>query len=98
MMVATKAMAVRAAAGELPMAQVRDAAEDRRDPPARPAHRILDLREGARAIRSVGEGVQQLAHEVAAAVVEARDLAGILHGVVRRVLHAHRRGRAQPLL
>jgi phage shock protein PspC (stress-responsive transcriptional regulator) len=79
---------VRAAPAELGVAQVGDTAEHGRDPAARPADRILDLREGAGLIGRVGQRVQQLAHEVAAAVVEAGDIPGSAHRVLRRVLAA----------
>jgi hypothetical protein len=68
---------------------VGDAAEDGRDPAARPPDRVLDHRERARLVGRRGQRVEQLAHEVAAAVVEARDLVGVLHRVVRRVLDSH---------
>ena len=71
---------------ELDHAQAADATEDRRDPPVRPADRVLDLGEGARPVGRLGQAVQELAHEVAAAVVEARNLAGVDHRVRRRVL------------
>jgi hypothetical protein len=62
------------------------AAEDGGDAAAGPSHPVLDLPEGARPIGGAGQGVQQLAHEVAAAVVKEGDLAGLGHRVVRRVL------------
>jgi hypothetical protein len=77
---------IRAAAAELGLAQVEDAAEHRRDPPPRPADRVLDLRERPRAVGRLGELVEQLAHQVAAAVVEAGDLVRVDERVVRRVL------------
>ena len=43
-------------------------------------------REGARPVGGFGQPVEQLAHQVAATVVEAADLAGVGHGVARRVL------------
>ena len=60
----------------LGLAQTADAAEHGRDPPPRPAHLVLDLRERPRLIGPRGKGVEQLAHQVAAAVVEPLDLAG----------------------
>jgi hypothetical protein len=78
--------AVRAAAAELGLAQVEDAAEHRRDPPPRPADRSFYVGERARPVGRLGERVQQLAHQVAAAVVEAGDLVRVDQRVVRRVL------------
>ena len=78
--------AVGAAAAELGVAQVGYAAEHGRDPAVRPSQLVLDLREAAGPIGRGGQRVQQLAHEVTAAVMEAGDLAGIIHGVMRRVL------------
>jgi hypothetical protein len=63
-----------------------DPSEHRGDPAARPPDRVLDLREGAWPVGCGGERREQLAHEVAAPILEAGDLAGIVHGVVRRVL------------
>jgi hypothetical protein len=68
------------------VAQVMDAAEDRGDSPVRPADRVLDCWEGPRLAGRGGEAVEQLAHEVAAAVVKARDLVRIAHRVLRRML------------
>jgi hypothetical protein len=68
---------------------MRDAAEDGGDPAVRPADRVLDLRERAGPVRSSSQLVEQLAHQVAAAVVEEGDLVGFGHGIPRRVLHLH---------
>src|SRR5215207_7649471 len=68
-------------------ASVRDASQRGADPASRPAGRVLDLREGPRLVGRLGEPVEQLAHEVGAAVVEPRDLVGIGHGVLRGVLN-----------
>src|SRR4051812_12087283 len=78
--------AVGPAALELRRAQPEHAAEDRRDAPARPADRVLDLAERARAVGDARELREQGAHEVAAAVVERGDLAGVGHRVLRGVL------------
>src|SRR5437588_12810156 len=63
-----------------------DAAEHRGDPPVRPPERILDTGEGAWPAGRHRRLVQQLAHEVAAAVVEPRDLVRMVHGVLGDVL------------
>jgi hypothetical protein len=76
------------AATELTLAQMEDAAEDRRDPAPRPSDRILDLWERARVVRRRGETVEELAHQVAAPVVEARDLLWLVHCVLRSVFGA----------
>jgi hypothetical protein len=78
--------AIRPAPGELGLAQVEDAAEDGRDPAPRPADLILDLRERPGPIGRGGERVEQPAHQIAAAVVEALDLLDVVHRVMRRVL------------
>jgi len=78
--------AVGAAAFELGVAEVGDTAEHGGDPASRPPERVLDLGERPRLVGRVGQSVQQLAHEVAAAVVEALDLAGVIHRVMRRML------------
>jgi hypothetical protein len=62
----------------------------RRDPALRPADRVLDLRKRARSIRSSGQAVEEPAHQVTAAIVEALDLIGIFHRVLRRVLDERR--------
>ena len=67
--------AVGTASAELGVAQVRDAAEHRGDPAPRPSDRVLDRRERPRLVRAPRERSEQLAHQVAAAVVEADDLA-----------------------
>lgn len=56
----------------------------------RPADRILDLGEDPRAIRRRRQSVQELAHQVCAPIVEALDLAVILHRVLRRVVQQQR--------
>ena len=78
--------AVGTPAAELGMTQVRDPAEDGRDAAAWPAHRVLDLRERSRPVGCLGQRVEQLSHEVAAAVVEGGDLVRLVHGVLRGVL------------
>jgi hypothetical protein len=78
--------AVWAAAAELGVAEVRDSAEDRRNPAGGPTHIVLDLPKGAGSVGRVGQRAQQLAHEVAAAVVKPGDFAGIAHCVLRGVL------------
>src|SRR5258707_7646947 len=77
---------VRATPLELHPSQMTYAAEHRRDPPARPAHRVLDRREDSGLLRPGRQLVEQRAHEVAATVVEARDLPGLVHRVLGRVL------------
>ena len=81
---------VRPAPAELAVAQTRNATENRRDPAPRPADRVLDLRKRARSIRSSGQPVQELAHQVAAAIIETLDLIGTVHRVLRRVLDERR--------
>src|SRR5947209_12397967 len=76
-------------AAELEPPHMRRSTEDRSDPSRRPADRVLDLGEGPREVGSAGETGQELAHEVRAPVVKARDLSGILHRVVGGVLAAH---------
>ena len=71
---------------ELGMSHVADAAEHRRDPAPRPSERVLDLGERSRIVRRLGELAEQRAHQVAGAVVEASDLAGVGHDVLRSVL------------
>ena len=77
---------VRPAAAELRLAQVRDAAEDGRDPAPGPADRVLDLREGSGVVRRGSQAAEQLAHERATAVMEPGDLVRLGHRVVRSVL------------
>lgn len=76
---------VRAAAPELGVPNVRDAAEHGRDAAARPSERVLDLGERARPVGRLGQLPQQRAHQVAGAVVEAGDLAGVGQDVLRCV-------------
>jgi len=78
--------AIGPAAAELGGAQVPDAAEHAGDSPTWPGERVFDLRERARVIRRSGERAQEVAHEVAAAVVETLDLVGVVHRVVSRML------------
>ena len=52
----------------------------------RPAERILDQRERSRPVGQNRQFVEQRTHQVAAAVVEARDLAGLEHRILGRVL------------
>jgi len=78
--------AVRPAAAELGVAQAGDPAEDRGDPATRPSDRVLDGGKGARPVRRLGQLPEELAHQVAAAVVEALDLARLGHRVLRGVL------------
>ena len=63
----------------------------------RPSDRVLNLREGVRLIGRGSERVEQLTHEIATAIVEALDLAGIVHRILGSVLgrrrRAHRAGR-----
>jgi hypothetical protein len=73
---------VRPPAAELRLAQVRHAAEHRGDPPPGPDDRILDRSERPRTVRGGGQTVEQRSHQVAAAVVKAPDLAGIVHRVL----------------
>jgi hypothetical protein len=75
------------AAAELRVTQMRDPAEHGGDPPPGPTDRVLDLGERPRAIRRAREAVEQLAHQSAAAVVEAFDLPWLVHHVLRSVLH-----------
>jgi hypothetical protein len=77
---------VRPASAEFRVAQMGDAAEHRRDPPARPSDRLLHLRERAGEVRHGGQAVEQLAHQIAAAVVEPRDVVGVGHDVLWCVL------------
>jgi hypothetical protein len=73
---------IRSPAGELGVAEVGNAAEHGCDPAARPAHRVLDLWERTRLLRRRGERIQELSHQVAAAVVKAGDLVGIVHRIL----------------
>jgi hypothetical protein len=73
---------------------VTDAAENRRDPPPRPADLVLDLRERSRAVWRAGQGLEQRSHQFAAAVVKALDLVGVGHRIVGRVLVERRRSAA----
>jgi hypothetical protein len=73
---------------ELHLPQPADTAEDRRDPTAWPADRVLDVGEGPPVTGSGSERVEQLPHEIGATVVEPLDLAGLLHRIVRGVLVA----------
>jgi hypothetical protein len=60
------------------------------EPPGRlgrPADRVLDLGERSWPVRPRGEAVEQLAHQIAAAVVEPLDFLGLVHRVVRGVLN-----------
>jgi hypothetical protein len=68
------------------VAQVRHATEHRGDSPARPPDRVLDVGKGARPVRLLGQLSEQLAHQVAAAVMEALDLPRLGHRVLRGVL------------
>jgi TfoX/Sxy family transcriptional regulator of competence genes len=77
---------VGAAAAELGVTQVRDPTEHGGDSPARPSDRVLGFGEGSRPAGCGRQLVEQLAHEIAAAVVEPGDLAAVLHGVLRCVL------------
>src|SRR5579862_7711098 len=81
---------IRAPAAELGGAKMPDAAEHAGYPTARPADRVLDLRKRPRLVWRAGQGVQQLTHQVAATVMEARDLLRIVHRVLRGVLRAPR--------
>jgi hypothetical protein len=47
------------------------------------AQHVLDLRERARRLGGAGEGAEQLAHQIAAAIVEARDLTCLAHDGAR---------------
>jgi probable F420-dependent oxidoreductase len=78
---------VRPFAAELVEAEVPDAAEDGGDAAAGPADGVLDLREGTGDAGNACELLEQGAHEVAAAVVEALDGVGVGHHVLGRVLH-----------
>ncbi len=78
--------AIRPASLEFLMRSAAHPAEHRRDPPARPAERVLNLRKRTRPIGTGGELAEQLAHQLAAAVVEALDLLGLVHRVGRCVL------------
>ena len=69
------------------MAQTRNTPENRRDPAPRPTDRVFDLGKRTRSIRHGRQAIQELAHQVTAAVVETLDLIGIVHRVLRRVLH-----------
>jgi hypothetical protein len=84
--------AIGPAAAELRAAEVPDATEHAGDPPARPGERVFDLRERAWVIRRGGKRAQELAYQVAAAVVETLDLVGIIHRVLSRVLGGGERG------
>ena len=74
---------VGATSAELGMSHVADAAEHRRNPAPRPSERVLDLGERARLVRRLGQLAEQRAHQVAGAVVEASDLAGVGQDVLR---------------
>src|SRR5947209_16150551 len=78
--------AVGPAAAELPVAHAEDAAQHRRDAAAGPSNRVLDLGERARTAGCCRESVEQLAHQVAAAVVETGDLGWIAHDIPDSVL------------
>src|ERR1700722_8219410 len=71
---------------ELDCPQAPGAAENARDPSTRPTDRILHIRKSPRRIGRQGESVEQLPHEIAAAVVKPRDLTGIPHRVLGAVL------------
>ena len=86
--------AIRPAPGELGLAQVKDAAENRCDPPPRPADLVLDLGERSRAVRCVRQGLEQRSHQLTAAVVKALDLVGVGHRIVGRMLVKRRRSAA----
>jgi hypothetical protein len=88
--------AIRAPPGELRVAQLRHPTQHGGDPAARPSEHVLDQRERTRLIRRRGKAVEQLAHQVAAAVVERRDLARVVHRVLRRVLGARHRPTVAP--
>jgi len=77
---------IRPSSLKLGLAKMEDAAEYRRDPPAGPPDRILDHRKGTRLIWRLRERVQELAHQIAAAVIEARHLVVFEHRVVGVVL------------
>ena len=78
--------AVGPAAAELRVTQVGHAAEDRGNSAAGPPDRILYRGKCARPVGPSGEVVEQLAHEIAAAVVKPLDLTGVLHGVLGGML------------
>jgi len=90
--------AIRASAGELGATQMPDAAEHAGDPPSWPADRILDLGKRARPVRHTRESVQQVTHQVAAPIMETRDLFRIIHRILGSVLcvGSSRRGRHLP--
>ncbi len=63
-----------------------DAAEHAGDPPPWPSESILDPGKRAGPIRRAGQSVQQIAHHIAATIMDPRDLVGVIHRIQHSVL------------
>jgi hypothetical protein len=79
---------VRTATAELDRAQTPCPTQNARDPPTRPCDRILHIGKGSWHLGRGREPVQKLTHEIAAAVIEPRNVLAICERVLRAVLRS----------